>query len=156
MHTSTANSTHRTPRTKIALAALLVALALVFVNVTPAYASTAAIHGSQTNNSTVFWATARTNSFASNLTSINPYNGTNIGSYPFTAGMRNSSANVSSFAKTATMQNLPNASFFRLIVSQSQHLPYGMFWLTTSYGFGSCGCDFGPTWSGTLVYNISG
>jgi hypothetical protein len=156
MDTPTTNSMNRTSRARIALAALLVALGLIFVNVTPAHASTAGISGYQNNNSTVFWSTARLNSFASNITSINPYNGTNIGSYPFTAGMRNSSASVASFAKTATMQNLPNASFFRLVTNQSQHLPYGTFWLTTSLGQGGCGCDDTPRWSGTLIWNISG
>jgi len=145
--------THRAPA--LAVAAFVAAVAAVLLSGGPALATTTSIHGTQGEGTQVFWTGQHTNTFTHNGMSISPYNGTDCALPTLLVGARWTSTPGSSFAKTGTM-NPGQSSAFKNVTTGSYQQGPGTFYLTTYLGDNSGGCaNTIPTWTATLIFNVS-
>lgn len=140
----------RGPFALLAIAMLSVTL-LVFTSTAPATAATASLSGTQNEDSTVWWATQRVNTYAQNWMSFT-YSSTSIGISPMVLGIRNPSFATASFAKTGTI-NLGHNGPFRRVSDGSYGIGVGAFYMTTYLGWSGCGSCGAITWSGSLYYS---
>lgn len=136
----------------VVLTSMLCAFLLLFTGAAPASATSAGIGGTQQENSTVWWGTARYNLNANNRMSYY-YSWLSGG---FTASMvvgaRYPSTAVNSFAKTGTVW-VGQTSAFAMVSNGSHAIPFGTFYLTTYLGWYGCpACT--ANWLGTLNYSI--
>jgi len=139
-----------------AVVAAVVGLLISVVGVPPSASATAVgISGTQHGISTVYWSTARANTYLKNAMAISPYNGTNLGVPSLTTGARSTSAAGASFAKTTALYAGGSGSF-TMVSTGSFLIPAGTFYLTTSLGPAACGCDEALIWTATLKYDING
>jgi len=134
--------------------AFLLVAGSVLLSAGPASATTVAIHGTQWEDTQVFWSAGRNNAYVHNGMSISPYSDITCSTATLLVGVRyNVKVGSASYGKTGTM-SLGQSSAVKNLNGYYQ-MPQGTFYLTTYLG-PSGGCvDTEPTWYATLIYSVS-
>jgi len=136
------------------LAAFVLAVAFAISGVQPASAATVTIgiSGTQPEQVTWYYSTARVSSPAGPM-SIPLFIGTSIGVPALTWGIRSSlAAGSASYAKTGTIY-AGNSTVFHRVSNGSATIPAAIFYFTVSMGAAGCGCDDDITWNANFRYN---
>lgn len=141
--------------------ALAVAVLVLLGGVTPASATTAPISGPQGGYSTVYWNTARTNTYNRNAVSIRITDNGSDYTNAFVFALRPGLSSSGTYARTGAFSE---GTGYHVVYSDGGGVPYvtgGTFYLSSSIDgcMGAIGDCFGEsrgwgTWSGNIQYNI--